>query len=227
MDLVKRTIKLLYTAALITCCAVNILGQSRKPEPRDDTQVWPEVQIALPLRKKVDLVVSGILYIGRNVSHLVNEQAGVAFSFKPNKYLTLSPGYRSIATQPVPNRSGREKRFSFAGTVNIPLEPFTLSNRHLIERRLRHPQADSTRCRNRLQIEYPIKLRGLNLQLFAYDEVFYDWAVNDWSRSGIAIGCSRKFNQHFTGDLFYIRQNDGYSRPGDLHVVGTVLRIRL
>jgi len=28
-------------------------------------------------------------------------------------------------------------------------------------------------------------------------------------------------------DVFYLRQNDGFSRPGDLNVIGTAWRIRL
>ncbi|MEJ7712427.1 MAG: hypothetical protein WKF84_21880 [Pyrinomonadaceae bacterium] len=57
--------------------------------------------------------------------------------------------------------------------------------------------------------------------MFVADEVFYDWSVDDWVRNRFTIGVSKVFNKTFTGDLYYMRQNDGRSRPGDLHVIGT------
>jgi len=91
---------------------------------------------------------------------------------------------------------------------------------------LRSP-ANSTRYRNRLQLEHPLKVGKTSLQLFASDEVFYDWSVDDWVRNRFAIGLSRRFNQHFTGDFYYTRQTDGRSRPGDLHIIGATYRVRL
>ena len=65
-----------------------------------------------------------------------------------------------------------------------------------------------------------------SLQLFASDEVFYDWSFDAWVRNRFAVGVSRKFNKYFTGDLYYMRQNDGRSRPGDLHIIGATYRLR-
>jgi hypothetical protein len=108
----------------------------------------------------------------------------------------------------------------------VPLGKYTLSDRNQFERRLR-AAGDSTRYRNRIQIEHPLKVGKTSVQLFASEEVFYDWSVDDWVRNRFAVGVSRKFNQHFTGDLYYMRQNDGRSRPGDLNIIGVTYRIRL
>jgi hypothetical protein len=67
----------------------------------------------------------------------------------------------------------------------------------------------------------------MNLSAFIADEVFYDWSFDAWVRNRFQVGVSRVFNKHFTGDLWYLRQNDGHSIPGDLHVIGTSLRFRL
>ena len=34
-----------------------------------------------------------------------------------------------------------------------------------------------------------------------------------------AAGISTPFNKHFTLELYYMRQNDGRSRPGDLNLI--------
>jgi hypothetical protein len=194
--------------------------------PENDTQQWNDVQVSVPLNKGVDFILSGSFRFGRNVTHLVERRTGVAFAFKAGKYLTLSPAFVNIATRPAQGRKANERRLAFAATARLPLKKFTLTDRSTFERRVRFP-ADSSRYRNRLQLEHPLKVFKTSLQVFASDEVFYDWSVDDWVRNRFAVGLSRKFNQHFTGDFYYMRQTDGRSRPGDLHVIGATYRVRL
>ncbi|HZS06176.1 MAG TPA: DUF2490 domain-containing protein, partial [Blastocatellia bacterium] len=216
-----------YTATLLFFWLLPVYpgsapcGQSSKAAPRDDTQAWEEIQLAIPLHRKIDLLIIGHLRIGRDVSAFVDERAGAAFAFKVNKYLTLTPGYLYRADQPVATQHNHEHRLNLAGTVSIPLGRFTLSDRNLFERRWRAP-ADSVRYRNRFQIERPIKLGNTEFRLFVNDEVFYDWSLHGWARNRFAVGVSKTFNEHLTGDLYYMRQNDGHSRPGDLHIIGAV-----
>jgi Protein of unknown function (DUF2490) len=217
----------LMLALLISCgiCA-STFAQAKKP-PRDDTQQWNDVQVAVPLSKTVDYVMTGTLRFGRNVSHPVDERLGFGFSFKAGKYLTLFPAYTYIRTQPLAGNSFLENRLTFAATLKAPLGKFSISDRNQFERRYRQPQINSTRYRNRLQLEHPFKLGSTPFTWFIGDEVFYDWSVNHWVRNRFSVGASHKFNKHFTGDLFYLRQNDGRTKPGDLHVIGTTFRFRL
>ena len=104
---------------------------------------------------------------------------------------------------------------------------FRLSDRNQFERRIRHPGKNSWRYRNKFQIEHPLGVKDWQLSWFAGDEVFYDWAVDRWVRNRFSVGMIKVFNKHFTQDLFYLRQNDGVTVPGDLNVIGTTLRFRL
>ena len=107
------------------------------------------------------------------------------------------------------------------------MKKFRLSDRNLFERRFRNPGATSTRYRNRFQVEHPVGPKKLGLSLYVADEVFYDWSVNRWVRNRFTAGASKVFNKHFTQDLYYLRQNDGVTIPGDLNVIGAALRLRL
>jgi len=222
----KPILTILLTWWLMICMAGVSDGQTKKVAPSDDTQSWNEIQVTIPLRRQVELILTGQVRIGREISHFVDERTGAAFSFKVGKYLTLAPGYLYRSDQPVAGQHNHEHRLTFAGTVRVPLGRFTLSDRNQFERRWRAP-SDSVRYRNRLQIEHPIELGGVSFRLFVNDEVFYDWSVNRWVRNRFSVGASKTFTEHLTGDLYYMRQNDGVSRPGDLHIIGTVLRIRL
>lgn len=192
-----------------------------------DNQLWSDVQIAVPVTKTIDFNVLGTLRLGRDIHRPVDERIGAGFSFKLGKYLTVSPNYLYIGTQPFEGRRGWESRLSLPVTVRFALEKFRFGDRNLFERRFRNPGITSTRYRNRFQVEHSVGPSKLGLSLFVADEVFYDWSINRWVRNRFTIGASKVFNKHFTQDFYYLRQNDGVSRPGDLNVIGTTVRLRL
>jgi hypothetical protein len=213
---------------IILGCTSIILAQSPLlAAPKDDTQLWNDTQLAVPLGKTVDFRLNGTIRIGRNVTRPVDERLGIAFAFKAGKYLTVAPGWLIIGMQPSERRRSREQRLVLPLTVRFNLGRFTISDRNQFERRYRRPQGDSTRYRNGVTVEHPFSLNGLKLSWIVGDEVFYDWSFNAWVRNRFLVGVSRRFNEHLTSDFYYMRQNDGRSRPGDLHVIGTTLRIRL
>lgn len=196
-------------------------------QSQTDNQLWSDVQVAVPVTSTIDFNVLGTLRLGRDISRPVDERIGVGFSFKFGKYLAVAPNYVYIGTQPFKDRKGWESRLSLPVTVRFALDKFRLSDRNLFERRFRSPGINSTRYRNRFQLEHPVGPSKLGLSLFVADEVFYDWSVNRWVRNRFTLGASKVFNKHFTQDFYYLRQNDGVSVPGDLNVIGTTLRIRL
>jgi hypothetical protein len=195
--------------------------------PQTDTQIWSDVQLAVPVTDSVDFNILGTLRLGRDVSRPVDERIGAGFSFKFGKYFVVAPSYLHIGMQPFRGRKVWENRLSLPVTVRFNVGKFRLSDRNLVERRLRNSGVNSTRYRNRFQVEYPIGPSKLGLSLVVADEVFYDWSVNRWVRNRFAIGASKVFNKHYTQDFYYLRQNDSFSFPGDLNVVGTTLRFRL
>ncbi|HJU55071.1 MAG TPA: DUF2490 domain-containing protein [Pyrinomonadaceae bacterium] len=229
-----RTLHGLTLVALLLASGLSETpAQARRPVPEQDTQLWNDIQVAVPVTKRVDFGLLGTFRFGRDVTHLVDRRVGVAFSYRagrllkqPDDFLTLLAWYINVSTRPTEGRKAHENRLNLAATLRFPVGKVSLSDRNLFERRLRFP-LDSTRYRNRLQIDYPARLKDGQFGVFASDEVFYDWSVNRWVRNRFSAGVSRRFNKHFTGDLYYMRQNDGLSRPGDLHVIGLSYRVRL
>lgn len=211
--------------SLLIFLAAVVLGQANLPS-QSDTQSWNDVNFSVALNKSFDFTVLGTLRVGRNLSRPVDERIGAACSYKAGKYLTFTPSYLHIGMQPFKGRKVWENRLSFATTVRFPVGHFTLSDRNLFERRLRHPGGDSTRYRNKLQIERPVGPLKMKLALYVADEVFYDWSFNAWVRNRFTVGVSKVLNKHLTLDLYYLRQNDGHSVPGDIHVIGTNWRFK-
>jgi Protein of unknown function (DUF2490) len=194
---------------------------------RADNQFWSEVQVAVPVTKDIDFNMLGTLRIGRDFNRPVDERIGTGFTFRFGQHFQIAPNYLYISTQPVRNRRLWESRLSLPVTLRFNLEKFRFSDRNMFERRIRNPGISSTRYRNRLQVEHPVGPPKWTLSLFVADEVFYDWSLDRWVRNRFAVGGTMVFNKHFTQDVYYLRQNDGVSIPGDLNVIGTILRIKL
>ena len=192
-----------------------------------DNQFWSDVQVAVPITKDIDFNMLGTLRVGRDFNRPVDERIGTGFTFRFGQHLQIAPNYLYIGTQPFRNRRVWESRLSLPVTLRFNVEKFRFSDRNLFERRIRNPGITSTRYRNRLQVEHPVGPSKWALSLFVADEVFYDWSIDRWVRNRFSVGGSKVFNKHFTQDVYYLRQNDGVSIPGDLNVIGTILRVKL
>ena len=212
--------------SLLWFLALSVVSASAQLD-QTDNQFWSDVQISVPVTKNFDFNVLGTFRVGRDFSHPVDERIGAGFTFRFGKYLSVAPSYLHIGMQPFPRRRVWENRLSLPVTVRFNAGDFRLSDRNLLERRLRNSGFKTTRYRNRLQVDHSIGAKEWQLSLFVADEVFYDWAVDRWVRNRFSVGGSKVFNKHFSQDLYYLRQNDGVSVPGDLNVLGTTLRFRL
>lgn len=202
---------------------------SRAPAQLDqtDNQQWNEVQLAVPVTKQFDFNIIGSLRIGRDFSHPFDERIGAGFTFRAGKYVSVAPHYLHIGMQPFAGRRVWENRVTIPVTVRFNVGKFRLSDRNQFERRFRNTGVKTNRYRNRFGVEHPIGSGKLGWSVFVADEVFYDWAVDRWTRNRFGVGVTKVFNKHYTQEFYYLRQNDSFSVPGDLNVIGTIVRLKL
>jgi len=217
--------------ALLCLLGLSLQSQlaSGQTAPLEDTQNWNDVQLTIPLNRQFDFLINGQFRIGNNLTEFVDERSGFGISYKPNKYLTLTPSYLYVAMQQSATRRRlHEHRPGFTLFIRLPkLKGFTITDRNLIERRLRAFASNSVRNRNRIQVEHPVTLRDLKFNVFVSDEVFYDSSLRAFSRNRFNVGASKALNKNLTGELYFMRQSDGRARPGGINVIGTALRFRL
>ena len=83
----------LVIGSVSVCAAVDARAQTPSKVPRADTQNWNDIQLTVPLEKKVDFLLQGTLRIGDNITRPIDERWGIGFVIKVNKYLTFSPSY--------------------------------------------------------------------------------------------------------------------------------------
>jgi hypothetical protein len=221
--------KTLVAAWLLTMMGTGAFREARPQSrvPETDNQSWNDVQLTIPMTKKADFLLQGTLRLGGNFGTAVDERWGVGFNYKLSKYVTLNELYFHREAKPPNGKQEREERLSFGATFQRPIGKFILNDRNWFERRWREPQVDAWRYRNRVRVEHPFRIDQTKFTWFISDEVFYDWSQHDWVRNRAAVGAGHTFNKHFAGELYYLRQNDGRTKPGDINIIGTTLRFKL
>jgi hypothetical protein len=212
-------------------CGLTSLAQTVTP-PHDDQQSWNEFQLLKPLTKTKDLIIIGVLRIGRGFERPTDERIGAAVVFKLHKHLTLVPTYLHVTQQPYPGRRVHEHRLILDANLKFSLGQFNFTDRNRYERHARHDSRDFTEYRNRLQIDHPARVGAFQFRVYVADEVFYSTQATDtsrrnWYRNRVGVGAFKQFTERFYGELFYLHQNDGVSRPGNIHALGTLFRVSL
>jgi hypothetical protein len=203
-------------------------AQAQTPLPQDDEQFWSEAQLSGTLIKdKLDLTFWEFWRHGRGVSFPTDVRTGVGLTIKVNKHLTLQPTYLYLLQRPWPGVKNFSHRLVFDATTKFTLGKFTFTNRHRYEHQLRHGRRNNIDLRERLTIDHPVRVGDFEFKVFVSDEIFHSSIFNAVYRNRLAAGITKNIHPRLSADFYYLRQNDGRSRPGDLQVFGTVLRVRL
>ena len=202
-----------------------IFSQAKNDELRNDNQFRGEVEVAVPIYKELYLTLGSDLRLGQvTENRFVRGEAGFLYKQKIGKYFTIVPRYRYRAEQLFNGASETENRLSTDGIVNFNIRKFSIIDNNLFEFRFRR-SGNSQRYRNRLKVSHPVNIGETGIYLFVSDEVYYEWKDLAWTRNRFKVGFSKEINERAGYEIYYMRQNDGFSRPGDLHVFGIEFEI--
>ena len=204
---------------------VAVIAVAQDPQPEEDFQSWNDVQLTVPLSPKFDFQTQFTVRLGKNVTRLNDGRFAAGLVYKPHKSFSINPFYWNIRARNAISEFQEEHRFNLRFVYRFPIKPFGLSHRSWFERRVRGP-VKSWRYRASLNLEKDLP-KKFNGKFFMADEVFYDSTQHRFSRNRFSIGINKIINKDLSLDLYYMRQNDGVSRPGDLHTIWTALRVRI
>jgi len=202
-----------------------LFGQGASPYPGHDFQAWMSLDGTHPLSKKADFLLGAGVRYGNDQGHLIYRRVTTGFAFHLRRFLTLEPYYQYSVGDSFSGPLTPENRLAFATTVGVPWKRWRVSDRNLGERRFM-VSGQEWRYRNRVELRRPIAILRKQLSVFAWDEVYYSSTLRRWYRNRLALGAGRRLTDKISVDIFYVHQNDGYSRPGDLNGVGMTLKTR-
>ncbi len=220
--------KIVRLIIIVAALSVSTYSQITGSSPdQDDLQSWNDVQLTVPMSKRFDFNTRLTMRFGKNITRFNDARFAVGFTWKPTKALSVTPFYQYINARNVIGRFRIENRLNLTANYVFPIKRFGLSHRSTVERRLRRP-VNSWRYRAQLTVEKNIPEKIIpKAKFFVSDEVFYDSFLNRFSRNRFAVGINKTLSDHLSLDIYYMRQNDGFARPGDLHIIGTAWKIKL
>jgi hypothetical protein len=100
-----------------------------------------------------------------------------------------------------------------------------MNDRNRIERRAL-PTTAYFRYMNRFQILHPVEIKNRHINLWIADEIFYYGSLHAWSRNRFSAGISKRMSPAIVLDFCYLRQNDHYANPGDIHALGITFKAK-
>ncbi len=207
-------------------CFFALSGAAQTTIDDEDFQSWNDIQLTVPMTKKVDLYTAFTARLGKNISRINDSRFAVGFIFKPTKSLSFQPFYWRIDARNANSRFRPEHRLNFRVNYRFPFKKFGLSHRSGFEYRLRRPR-NSFRYRPSLTFEKAIpKTFIAKANFFVTEEIFYDSLLKRFSRNRFTVGINKTLNKNLSLDIYFMRQNDGTTRPGDFNVVGTALKVK-
>lgn len=193
----------------------------------EDIQSWNDVQLTVPINKQFDLYTALTLRFGKNITRLNDGRYALGFVYHPNKTLSFQPFYWFVDARNSRSQFKAEHRLSLRVNYRFPIKSFGLSHRSTFEYRIRQPRS-SFRYRPSLTFDKDIPKKIIpKAKFYATEEVFYDSLLNKFSRNRITFGITKTLTKKLSLDVYYMRQNDGYTHPGDLNVIGTAWKIHL
>lgn len=203
--------------------ALPIFSQTTNKDK--DNQFRPEVEVEVPLYKQLYLTFDSDLRLGQfEKTRFARPGAGLVYKQKVGRFVSIEPGYRYRYLQEFNGKSETENILFVNGKVKFNVRQFKISQSNLFEYRFRR-SGDAPRYRPSLKISHPVTVGKTKIDLFVSDEVYYEWKDRAWTRNRFKIGFSKNIGERASYEIYYMRQNDSYSRPGDLHVLGIKLKI--
>lgn len=220
--------KVLLLSAMVWATALFAAAQTNRTiADAADNQSWNDVQLTVPISKQFDFYTALTGRFGKNATRLNDGRFAVGVVYKPNKTFSVQPFYWFIRARNARGEFLREHRFNLRAGYRFPFKRFGLSHRSWFEYRRRAPR-NSWRYRPSLTFERDIPKKFIpGAKLFVTEEIFYDSILKRFSRNRFTVGFTKTLTEKLSLDVYYMRQNDGFSRPGDLNVVGTSWKVRL
>lgn len=214
--------------SIVTVIVLSIgFAQAQALVGKHDNQSWNDVQLTVPMTKTVDFWTSVTMRFGKNATQLNDGRYAIGFIFKPNKSWSFQPFYWYIDMRNSRNQLRIEHRLNLRVNYRFPFRSFGLSHRSTFEYRLRRP-LNSWRYRPSLTFDKDIPKNLIpKAKFYITEEVFYDSLLRKFSRNRFTVGITKTLTRQLSLDIYYMRQNDGFSRPGDLNVIGTSFKIKL
>lgn len=227
--------KIIILIVAVCLCAISVFSQTSPPE--SDIQIRNETSVSVPLIilkdkngkefEKLSFSINSTFRFGDNTSRLIDKRIGVGINYRINNYISIAPDILYRAQNPTRSRKNYESRFRFAVIFAKKWKKISIEDRNQIEYRLRNSRQDTLRYRNRFRFNYSIvKDKKEIFAPFVSNEPHYEFQAGRFVQNQFFAGISKKFNKHFSSEIFYLFVKD-VSSPKTVNGIGINLKFKV
>lgn len=219
-------VKYLWIFALVGFASSAAFAQTGAATDNDDIQLWNDINIIVAVADKVDLIFPITFRFTKIIGRFNEDRIGAGVIFKPHKRFAITPFYNFIKARNSAGDFRTENRLHLRFVYRFPANHFGLSHRSQFEYRIRS-SGNTWRYRPSITFEKALpKSLADGLKVFVTEEPFYDSASGRFSRNRFSFGVNKSVSKNLSLDLYYLRQDDNFSGPGVVHVLGTSWKLQ-
>jgi Protein of unknown function (DUF2490) len=189
-----------------------------------DSQLWSELDATHPLSE--DLSATAILTarLGNDLPNPMLSAGGLQFDNRKGSWTASATAYYVSIRNAETGARTTVWLPAAALSYQIDVGAFSLADRNRVEQ-LEGLPGSPTRYRNRASAYWRVAHCTTVTDLFATDEVFYDFSRDHWTRNRAQAGIQLHLNTNTKLQVFYLRQNTTYGTPDRLNVLGLTLQL--
>jgi hypothetical protein len=206
--------------------AVLIVLQPRCAAQRQrDLQLWPELHVSAKISDHFAATTYLSIRFADNIMRIFEQQYGAGLAYKPNRYVTLSPWYRYIRSQPTTTRTTHENRVAADLFMQTPsFHKLAMSDRNRGELRFIDGHT-SERYRNRVQLEREVRAGQYKFTPYVSWETFYDTRFHAWYQKRYFIGARVPVKPRLWFEPYFMHRDDSQSRPHGTNVIYVAMNV--
>lgn len=216
--------KLLPGLLLVLYC---LLPAARANAQDQDANLWMTISIEKKIIKPLSLTLTQEFRMNENITELGTFFTGLEVTYKINKYLRVSGGYRFINKRRVDDSYSKRHRYYFDLSVRKKFKPVTLSFRTIFQSQYKDVfssddgKVPGNYWRNKLELKFDA---GKNIQPYISAEIFtplkrpYNIFFDLTRYCG---GVEYQINRMNTIDVYYMFQKENnVNAPQIDHIIG-------
>jgi Protein of unknown function (DUF2490) len=214
-------------ALILTGTSTARSRETSSPATNADTQEWNEIDVTLPLAKRLELTWVSLARLSSDIGGPVTYANGLYANVAIGDHLTVTPSYNQYEVFVYAKRQWlHTKEPGVDVTIAEDLQRCQLSDRSRFYRVLGGAIPLSV-YRNRPRIDCHISSGPPGVTLFVADEFFHYSTFGGWTRNRFTSGTRIELSKRCALDLYYLRQVDERQIPGHINALGITLELRI
>jgi hypothetical protein len=191
-----------------------------------NAQIWTELEVDAPLTDRLSVSGLATLRLADGLPNPSFTAAGGVLSYAVGPQWSFAAGDYFVRVRSAASGQALDLQLPLAAlTYATSMAGFEIADRNRAER-IVGLTGEDWRYRNRILVTHPLAI-GPVRSVFASDEVFYDVARERWSRNRGQVGIGLTPVGRASLQVYLLRQDDRFSRPGHLNVLGLAMALRL